>query len=92
MEFSRAFKKSRNSCAAGSTRAREMPKMGDHKLLFSKVEKWVRKQPLDRIFMDPDVSVDLNLTASLTATCSLKGMENVEKVGTGWRKVAEAEA
>ena len=64
--------------------------MGDHKLLFSKVEKWVRKQPLDRIFMARDVSVDLNLTAS-SAGNLLKGMENVEKVGTGWRKVVEAE-
>ena len=65
--------------------------MGNHKLLYFKVEKWVRKQPANRIFMARDVSVDLNLTAS-SAGNLIKGMENVEKVGTGWRKVAEAEA
>ena len=39
----------------------------------------------------PGRILDLNLTAS-SAGNLIKGMENVEKVGTGWRKVAEAEA
>ena len=41
--------------------------------------------------MARDVSVDLNLTAS-SAGNLLKGMENVEKCGTGWRKVQKVEA
>jgi len=65
--------------------------MGDHKLLFSKVEKWVLSQADDQVFTARDVAVSMNLTSS-SAGNLLKGSALVEKCGNGWRKVAEAEA
>ena len=65
--------------------------MGNHKLLFSKVEAWVAAHPDGKVFTARDGARALNLTTSSVGNL-LKGSDAVEKCGNGWRKVSVAEA